>query len=206
MSATLRRKMRGFRSWKRSVNFAGFLGVWFVLMATPALGQESEGSGADSTTGWVFRWLNFAIVFGVIAYFAVKKGAPYFRKHADEISEKVEEGARAREAAEKQRREAQAKLDGIEREVAAMREEAKRAAEAEIQRIRALAGKDKEAVEHGAQAEIAAAERAARLELKAHAARLAVERAEAALSGAVAPDADAKLFREFVAGIGGNAN
>jgi F-type H+-transporting ATPase subunit b len=206
MSATMWRKMRGFQSWKRNVNLAGFLGVWFVLMATPALGQESESSGADSTTGWVFRWLNFAIVFGVIGYFAVKKGAPYFRKHADEISEKVEEGARAREAAENERRKAQSKLDGIEREVAAMREEAKRAAEAEIQRIRALAGKDKEAVERGAQAEIAAAERAARLELKAHAARLAVERAEAALSGALAPDADAKLFREFVAGIGGSAN
>jgi len=206
MSATLWKKMRGFRSWKRSVNFAGFLGVWFVLTATPALGQESGTSGADSTTGWVFRWLNFAIVFGVIAYFAVKKGAPYFRKHADEISEKVEEGARAREAAENERRKAQAKLDGIEKEVAAMREEAKRAGEAEIKRIFALAGRDKEAVERSTQAEIAAAERAARLELKAHAARLAVERAEATLGGAAAPDADAKLFREFVAGIGGSAH
>ena len=60
--------------------------------------------------------------------------------------------------------------------------------------------------ERSTQAEIAAAERAARLELKRHAARLAVERAEATLGGAAAPDADAKLFREFVAGIGGSAN
>ncbi|MGC1829398.1 MAG: ATP synthase F0 subunit B [Candidatus Acidiferrales bacterium] len=206
MSVRMRRRLRDFRAWKRTVGFAGFLGVWFALMAAPALGQESETSGADSTTGWVFRWLNFAIVFGAIGYFAVKKGAPYFRTHAEEISEKIAEGARAREAAEKQRREAQAKLEGIEKEVSEMRVEAKRAAEAEIQRILALAGKDKVAVERGAQAEIAAAERAARLGLKAHGARLAVERAEEALRGAVAPDAEAKLFREFVAGIGGSVN
>lgn len=206
MSAAVWRRMGGFGALKRTVNFGGFLGVWFLLMAVPAVAQEGEPSAADSTAGWVFRWVNFAIVFGAIGYFAVKKGAPYFRKHADEISEKIAEGARAREAAEKQRREAQAKLAGIEKEVGEMREEAKRAAEAETQRIHALGDRDEEAIGRGVQAEIAAAERAARLELKAHAARLALERAEAVLGGAVAPDADAKLFREFVTGIGGSVN
>ncbi len=184
----------------------GFAGVWFLMMAAPALAQEGEPSAADSTMGWVFRWLNFAIVFGAIAYVAVKKGAPYFRKQAGGISQKIAEGARAREAAEKQRGEAQAKLAGIEKEVGEMREEAKRAAEAETQRLEALAAKDSETIGRSAEAEIAAAERAARLELKAATARLALERAEAALRGAVAAEADGKLFGEFVAGIKGSAN
>lgn len=194
------------RAMKRSVRRVGCAGLWFALTAAPTLAQEGGASGADSTTGWVFRWLNFTIVAGGLGYVAVKWGAPYFRKQAGEISEKIAEGARAREAAEQQRRETQAKLAGIEKEVGAMRGEARRGAEAEAQRIRALALRDAEAIERGAQAEIAAAERAARLKLKAHAARMAVERAEEALRGAAAAEAEGKLFREFVAGIEGSAN
>ena len=81
----------------------GSLLTLVVLAALPVLAQEGEASPVDSPIGWVFRWLNFAIVFGAIAYLAWKKGGPYFRAHAEEISRKIEEGARAREAAERQR-------------------------------------------------------------------------------------------------------
>ena len=156
---------------------AGWMAALFFLAALPALAQEGESSPADSPTGWIFRWLNFAIVFGAIAYFAVKAGGPYFRKQADEISRKIAEGTRAREAAELQREEIQAKLAGIEQEVAAMRAEAKRDAEAEAQRLRALAREEAQKIEVVAQAEIVAAERAARMELKSLGARMAIERA-----------------------------
>ena len=51
---------------------------------------------------------------------------PISAAHAEEISQKIAEGARAREAAEKRRSEAQAKLANIGTEVAEMRVEAKR--------------------------------------------------------------------------------
>ena len=73
MSVTARRMMGDLRSWRRIVSFGGFLGVRFLLMATPAVAQEGEPSAADSKAGWIFRWVNFAIVFGAIGYFAVKK-------------------------------------------------------------------------------------------------------------------------------------
>ena len=190
----------------RTASLGGTFALCLMLMAVPALAQESEPSPADSATGWVFRWLNFAIVFSAIVYVAVKKGAPYFRKQADEISQKIAEGARAREAAEKVRREAQVKLAGIEKEIARMREESKRDAAVETERVRELARKDAEAIERSALAEIAAAERATRLALKAAAARLAVEQATAALRGRVAADADEKLFGDFVTGIKGSVN
>ena len=125
----------------RPMRRAAWLIAFITLAALPALAQEGESSPADSPAGWVFRWLNFAIVFGAIAYFAVKKGGPYFRAHADEISRKIAEGARAREAAEQQRKEIQAKLAGIDQEVAAMKAEAQRDADAETLRLRALAPK-----------------------------------------------------------------
>jgi F-type H+-transporting ATPase subunit b len=173
-------------------------GLLFLVTAVPVLAQEGESSPADSTTGWVFRWLNLAIVFGVIAYFAVKKGCPYFRKHAEGISQKIAEGARAREAAEQKRREVKAKLAGLEREIAEMRVAAKRDADAEAQRLRTLAREEAEKIERAAQAEIAAAERAARLELKRVAARLALERAEALLQQELTEKVEAALLHTFV--------
>jgi len=173
-------------------------GLLFLLTAAPVLAQEGESSPADSTTGWVFRWLNLAIVFGVIAYFAAKKGGPYFRKHAEEISQKIAEGARAREAAEQKRREVKAKLAGLESEIAEMRMAAKRDADVEAQRLRTLAREEAEKIERAAQAEIAAAERAARLELKGVAARLALERAEALLQRELTKKTEAALFHTLV--------
>jgi F0F1-type ATP synthase membrane subunit b/b' len=185
---------------RRLKSLAGVFGfLCFVLaMAAPALAQENEPSPADSPAGSVFRWINFAIVFLGIAW-ALSKAGPHFRGHAEEISEKIAEGTRAREAAEQKQREAQAKLAGIDTEVTAMREDAKRAAQGEAERLRAMAKVEAETIERSAQAEIAAAERAARLELKFLAARTAIERAEAVLRKELTPQAESAIFRTFVA-------
>ncbi|HYL68378.1 MAG TPA: ATP synthase F0 subunit B [Candidatus Limnocylindria bacterium] len=169
-----------------------------LLAALPALAQEGEASPVDSPAGWIFRWLNFAIVFGAIGYLAWKKGGPYFRAQAEEISRKIAEGARAREAAERQRQEVQAKLANIESEIATIRADSKRDAEAEAQRLRSLAREEAQKIERAAQAEIAAAERASRMELKSLAARMAVERAEALLRNELTPKSEAALFQTFV--------
>jgi F0F1-type ATP synthase membrane subunit b/b' len=62
-----------------------------------------------------------------------------------------------------------------------------------------LARSEAEKIEHAAQMEIEAAGRAANQELKARAARLAIERAEAMLQKEMTPQAEAGLFRTFVA-------
>ena len=190
----------------RYLRMANFLAVFFFLAEIPVLAQEGEASPADSPTGWIFRWLNFAIVFGAIAYLAVKVGRPAFRANAEEISKKIEEGARAREAAEKQRKEMETKLANLPNEIAAMRAEAKRDSETEAQRLRALAREEAQKIEKAALAEIAAAERASQMELKALAARMAVERAEALLRQELTPSAEQKLFQTFVAELERSVN
>jgi F0F1-type ATP synthase membrane subunit b/b' len=187
---------RGFWSISRVLGAAV---VFLLLAAAPALAQEGEASPADSPVGWVFRWLNFALVFGAIAYAIRKWGAPYFREHAEEISRKIVEGARAREAAERQRREIQAKLAGLEDEIKRLREEGKRDAEAEAQRLRDMERTERERIARAARAEIEAAEREGRMELKILAARRAVELAEALLRQSLTPKADEMLFKGFVA-------
>jgi F0F1-type ATP synthase membrane subunit b/b' len=175
-----------------------FLATFFFLAALPVLAQEGNEEPADTPTGWTFRWLNFAIVFGAIAYFAIKKGGPYFRANAEEIARKIEEGARAREAAEKQKQEVEAKLANLPKDIERLK--------AEAQRLRALAREEAQKIERAALAEIAAAERATLLELKARTARLAVERAAVLLRTQLTPTAEQKLFQAFVADLERSVN
>jgi F-type H+-transporting ATPase subunit b len=181
------------------------LSVFFLLLGVPAMAQESTPSPENTPTGLVFRWIIFAIVFvAIIRFFA--KSAPALRSRSEEISQKIAEGARARETAEAQRRIVQAKLAGIDAEVAKLREEAKKSMEAEAVRLKALARREAEVIELAAQAEIVAAYRAAALELKALAARLAIERAETVLTKEITQEAQASLFRTFVLELEGSAN
>jgi F0F1-type ATP synthase membrane subunit b/b' len=186
------------RAARNLANSAARFAVAFFLLAAPVLAQE-EGKPKleDSPTGQIFRWINFVLVVVIILYLG-RKAPAYFRGHAGEISQKITEGARAREAAEQRRAEAQAKLANIGADVAQMRVEAKRAAELEAERVRALAKTEAEAIERAALAEIAATEHAARLELRALAARLAVERAEALLRQQLQPKTEADRFRKYI--------
>jgi len=183
-----------------------FFVVFLLIAATPVLAQEGENSPADTPTGWAFRWLNFAIVFGAIGYFAVKFGGPVFRATTEETAKKIEEGTRAREEAEKQKKEIEAKLANLPQEIEAMKAEAKRDSEAEAQRLREQAKEEAQKIEKSALAEIAAAERAARLEVKALAARMAVEKAEALLRQQLNAKAEQKLFETFVAELERSVN
>lgn len=187
---------------------AAAAGAVFVLFcaAAPAFAQEEGASPADSTVGWVFRWLNFALVFGGIAYALVKYAAPAFRGRADAIVAAIGEAARVKQEAEERRREAEAKLAGLEQEIARLRAEAQRDAAAEAERLRQLAREEARKIERAAQAEILAAERAARLELKAAGARLAVARAEALLRQEINAASEATLFRSFVKDLERSAN
>lgn len=181
--------------------------ISFALLALPAMAAEEAAAPApeNSPAGWIFRWINFAIVaIGIVYVFA--KAVPSFRAHTEDISQKIAEGARAREAAEKQRREVQAKLAGIDAEVEKLRAEAKKSMDAEAVRLKALARREAEIIEQAAQAEIFAAQRAGALELKAWAADLAIERAETVLAKQITPEAQAALFNTFVLELERSAN
>lgn len=190
---------------RRCVKRLGLLAAFGLAMAAPALSQESSPSPADSATGWVFRWINFAIVMMLLVY-GLRKAAPAFRAHQERIVQKIAEGTRAREAAELRRREVEEKLKGLDQELARIRAEAKRDSDAEAVRLRAAAKQDAQKIERAAQAEIEAAERAARLELKSMAARMAVDRAELLLRDALTPKAEAALFSGFVGELERSAN
>ena len=177
-----------------------------LLAAQPLLAAEETPKPVEGPVGTFYKWLNFAIVFLALAYLLVKKAPPYFRGRAEMIAAAITESTRVREQAEQQRGDAEAKLAGLDREIAELRAASLKDAMAETERLRQGARDEAGKIDRVARAEIQAAERSARLELKTIAARLAVERAEALLRTEMSPEGEASLFRDFLSDLSGRAN
>ena len=177
---------------------------FFVLLAVllagalPARAAEEGGNPAESATGELFKWINFAILAGGIGYLCVKKAPGFFRRRADAITAAITLATAAKAEAERQLKNAEARLARVDLEVADLRAHAQRDAADEANRIRALTRAEAEKISAAAKTEIQAAERAARLELKALGARLAVQTAESLLVKELTPRAQSSLFRSFV--------
>jgi len=199
----MRARWRGFA---RAARLAAAVAFACALYAAPALAATNPEEAAGTTTGWIYRWINFGIFVAVLVWVFVKKTPPYFRGRQEAIATAIAESARAREEAERQQREAEAKMATLETTVAELRTRAKRESGAEAERIRMLAKEDAKRIELAGQVEIRAAERAAQMELKAIAARVAIDRAETLLAQRMTPQTDASLFHGFVAELAGSAN
>lgn len=185
------------------------LGMLVLLAAALPVHASEEGGGDNLFTapiGWVFRWIQFVVVFGGLGYLLTKKAPAYFRHRAETIVASITESTRVKEEADRQLREAEEKLRRLDQELVEMRQAAQREAAAEAERIRQATQDEAKKIERAAHAEIEAAERAARMELKALAARLAVERAEALIRKQMTPQTEAALVQSFTQNLAGSAN
>ncbi len=174
------------------------LGMLFFCVAMSASAAEEKASPAAQTADSIFKWINFAIVIGIVVWLFAKKLPPVFRSNAESISSAITKATAATEEADRQVREAEAKLAHLEQEIATLHAAAQREAAAEGEHIRVLTQVDVKKVGIAAQAEMEAAERAARLELKALAASLAVDGAESLLAKQLTPAAQESLLDTFV--------
>ena len=170
-----------------------------VLFA--ALNAHAAEEGGNTTTAHaneIFKWINFVIVAGLVFWSFRKYVIPFFRKNAESISSAITKATAAKAGADRQLREAEEKLARLQEEVAQLRATAQREAAAEAERLRAITQSDIQKVGLAGKAEIEAAERAARLELKAIAANLAVDGAESLLVRQLTPQAQNALVAAFV--------
>jgi F0F1-type ATP synthase membrane subunit b/b' len=180
---------------------AGTLSVGLVLfagVALPALAQENSPDVASMPIGTLFRWLNFLLVAGALAYLVGKFGAPYFRGRAQSIAKAIEEANQTRTAAERELRDASEKLAAVASEIEQERRTAERESAADRERIRTLTKVEIEKIDQAAGAEIAAAERAGKQELRAIAAKLATDRAAGMIREQMNAEAESALFESFV--------
>jgi F0F1-type ATP synthase membrane subunit b/b' len=178
-----------------------------VLLCTVAARAAEEGaSPAEQSFGSVFKWIHFLIIAIATCWLFKKILPPYIRRNADKISTAITKATEAKAVAERQLKEAAAKLTTLEQEIQRFREQAQKDAAAELERLRAMTKTDIEKVGVAAKAEIEAAERAARVELKAIAAKLAVDRAESLLAQQMTPSVQEAMIDNFVQSLQGRPN
>jgi F-type H+-transporting ATPase subunit b len=189
---------------RRILFLASLFLVVFCTMLTAHAAEE--GGAANERAKEIFKWINFAIVAGVIIWAFAKVLPPKFRSNANKISSAISNAATAKTEADRQLREAEMRLANLQKEVAELRAFAQREGAGEAERIRALAKSDAQKIFLAAKAEIEAAERAARLELKAIAAKLAVDGAESLLATQLTPQTQESLVSAFVKSLDGRPN
>ncbi len=194
------------KSCRRFLAFASSALLIFFFMALPMFAAEgAEPDPADSPTGMIFRWLNFLIVFGGIAYLIFKYGGAFFRGNAREISASITEAAAVKAEADRELRAVETKIARLDQDVAEMREEARRNWAAESERLRASGLAEIEKINLAARGELAASERAARHEVREIAASMAVERAAALVSSKMNTEIRARMFQSFLGELGRGA-
>jgi len=177
----------------------------FLGTALTAHAQETGSSAAQSADS-LFRWVNFVIVIGIVVWLFGKKLPSWFRANAQSIGSAITKATAAREEAERKVKEAEAKLAHLKQEIVALEASARQEAAAEGEHIRAVTQSDLKKVAVAAEAEMEAAERAARIELRALAASLAVDGAESLLAKQLTPAAQEVLVDSFVKSLEGRPN
>jgi F0F1-type ATP synthase membrane subunit b/b' len=194
-------------SCRRFLSFAVGALLMGFLLALPALAAEgAEPEPADTATGLIFRWLNFLIVFGGAGYLIAKHGGAFFRANAKSIAASIHEATTAKEEAERELREVEAKTSRLDQEIAELREDARRNWTAESERLRASSVAEIEKIDQAARAELDASERAAQHLLREIAASLAVQRAATLVSSRMNTEVRARMFHSFLGELGRSAN
>jgi F-type H+-transporting ATPase subunit b len=177
-----------------------------VLSLTAILLFATEARAAEAGSVLLFKWIHFLILTVVLVWLFKKVLPPIFRRKADIISEAIAKATAAKAEAERQLKEAAVKLTRLEQEVAEFRAAAQKEAQTELERLRKLTQLDVDKTGLAAKAEIDAAERAARVELKALAAKLAVDGAESLVAKQMTPAVQDALMRSFVESLQGRPN
>jgi F-type H+-transporting ATPase subunit b len=194
------------KPFRRFLSLTSGLLLIFFFMALPVLAAEgAEPDPADSTAGLIFRWLNFLIVFGGIAYLIAKHGGAFFRGNAKEIAASIVEATAVKAEADRELREVEVKVARLDQDVAEMREEARRNWTAESERLRAAGVTEIEKINLAARTELAASERAAQQQVREIAASMAVERAAALVSSMMNREIRARMFQSFLGELGKGA-
>jgi len=159
-----------------------------ALTLAPALIWASEaageGGGRSPVYDLVMKFINFAILAGILFYFLRKPVSQGLADRRESIKKELEEALQAKEVAEAKYQEYQAKVANLEVEIRQLQADFK--AEGERQQARIIADAEKASQGIRRQAEAAANTEVKRAadELRAEAAELAVRLAEAILAKA----------------------
>jgi F-type H+-transporting ATPase subunit b len=171
--------------------FAALLG-WTAALCL----AEGGEAGGGSLQGW--KWANFLLLAAGLGYIIGKNAGPFFAARSQSISKDISESEQIRRDAEARAAEVDRRLANLGADIAALRAESQREAQSETERLAAHAAAEIVKIEAHATREIAAAQKAARMDLRRYSGELAIELAEQKIRARMTPAAQDYLVRGFV--------
>ena len=172
------------------------LALMTCLVAAPVRAAEEPERNLEP-----WKWANFLILAGGIAYMVKKHAGPFYAARSQKIHQDMTESEAIRKDAEARAATVEQRLAHLDADIAALRQESKEEADAQIKRATEHMAAELAKIEVHAVQEIAFAGKSARLELKRHAAELAVALAERKIRARMTPDTQETLVRAFVSDL-----
>lgn len=150
----------------------------FILLSCilPAAALASA-EGGESGWGWwetTGRWLNLAVLFGIIYYFSRGIISKFFSDRREGIRTEIEEAEAARRNAEAELAEMKERMARLDEELEELHKQAEETASREREKIEAETAAESEKIISSVKGEVDGLMRAARDELKSYAGELAV--------------------------------
>jgi F-type H+-transporting ATPase subunit b len=173
-----------------------------LLFLTAALAAAQETSEAPGESSELWKWANFLILAGGLAYLIAKNLPPFFRSRTAEIQKGISESQKIKRDAEARAGEIEARLGALGAEVEKFRTSAQAEMEQEGTRIREETTRHIEKLQHQAEQEIETAGKLARNGLKRYAAKLALDMAEQRIRTRLDASAENALVEDFVKDLG----
>ena len=173
-----------------------------------ALLLSGGGEGPATFLGLPYPFwqtLNFLGFVALLVWLLRKPLVQFFESRRQNVADTLRKAQEDKQKAEAVAKEIGERLARIESEIEALRVHAREQAEAEEREIAARAADEAERVAARTRTELDARVRAARNELTAYAADLAVDLARELVAKQVTPDDEQRLVREGVAGLGKEA-
>ena len=161
--------------------------------AAPIFAEDKEDGGLQ-----IWKWANFVVLAGGIGYLIGKKGGPFFAARSVKIRQDIVDAGAVRNEADTRAAEGERRLANLEAEIAALRAESGKEEQAETGRFGRHTAAEIAKTQAQAEQEIAAAGKAARMELKRYCADLAVGLAEQKIRARMTPETEDALVRGFV--------
>lgn len=180
------------------------LGAALLLAASGLWGAEEGAAHGGGGMEFFGKVLNFAVLFGGLAFILIKPLRAFFRNRTDQVRKVLEDSEAEKRRAEEMLEEARTRLASLASEVEAVKKAAETEGRAEQENIRRLAAEEAEKIKRLAKADMEAQVRAGVLELKRHAAGLAVERAMERIRERLTPEAQIGLIDRSIENLAEN--
>jgi F-type H+-transporting ATPase subunit b len=166
---------------------------------------EKTASNLSPELQTILLWVNFAILAGFLAWLIRKYGVPFFEARSERIQREITEAAKIRKDAETSSADVDRRLANLQADLDALRAESRRELESLERQHGSKTSAEIARIQSNVEQEIAAAAKAARLELKRYSAELAIQLASEKIRGRMTPGAQEELVRDFLRQLDGRA-